>query len=206
MAYEHDIFVSYKRDPEALEWIRRFLKPLLTHRVQMELRRPVVVYVHEVGNQIPVGTAWPVELGDVIARTRVLVALWSGDYLSSEWCRQELSLMLQREQRNRARTARNKFGLVIPIVAHDGETIPEKLAAAQKLEVFDYFNSRMPSDGVKAEKLADLIALHAKGIAAAINAAPRWDKQWPRRAAQQFLNAFHVQQRTQRTLPRFNRR
>jgi TIR domain len=205
MGYEHDIFISYKRDPEALEWIRRFLKPLLTHRVQMELKRPVMVYVHEVGNQIAAGTAWPVELGEVIARSRVLVALWSGDYLSSEWCRQELSLMLQREQRSRARSARNKFGLVIPIVAHDGETIPQRLAAAQKLEVFEYFNSRMPSDGAKAEKLADLIALHAKGIAAAIKAAPRWHQQWPRRAARQLLRAFNTRQRTQRTLPRFNR-
>src|SRR5687767_6586329 len=108
MAYEHDIFISYKRDPEALEWIRRFLKPLLTHRVQMELGRSVVVYVHEVGDQVPAGTAWPAELGEVIAHSRVLLALWSGDYLTSEWCRQELSLMLRREKSARARTASNK--------------------------------------------------------------------------------------------------
>ena len=205
MGYLHDIFISYKRDPEALEWIRRFLKPILMHRVQMELQRPATIYVHEVTAQIPAGTAWPVELGEVIACSRVLVAVWSGDYLSSDWCRQELSLMLHREQAAHARTARNKFGLVIPVVAHDGETIPVKLAAAQKLEVNEFFNSRMPSDGVKAEKLADLIALHAKGIAGAIKAAPRWEKKWPRKAAQQMLKLFDAKQRSQRALPRFHR-
>jgi hypothetical protein len=205
MAYEHDIFISYKRDPEALEWIRRFLKPLLTHRVQMELGRPVSVYVHEVGDQIPAGTAWPVELGEVIGHSRVLIALWSGDYLASEWCCHELLLMLEREREAKARTTRNKFGLVIPIIAHDGDTMPDRLASAQRLEVSECFNSRMPSDGVKAERLADLIALHSKGIAAAIDAAPRWQKTWPRQAAARLLRAFVVKQRGQRTLPRFHR-
>jgi hypothetical protein len=206
MAYEHDIFISYKRDPEVLEWIRLFLKPQLSLRVRMELRRSVDVYVHEVDDHIPASAAWPVELGEVIACSRVLVALWTGDYLSSEWCRQELSLMMQRERQIHARTARNKFGLVIPIIAHDGETIPEKLTAAQRLEVSDYFNSQMVRNGAKAERFADLIALHAGGIARAIQGAPRWKKKWPRRAAQKLLNAFNAKQRTQRTLPRYSRR
>jgi hypothetical protein len=149
-----------------------------------------------------------VELGEVIASSRVLIALWSGDYLTSDWCRQELWLMLQSERQIGARRPGKKFGLVIPIIAHDGydDDLPAPLASAQRLRVDDYFNSRMPSDGVKAEKLADLIALHAKGIAAAIAAAPRWDKQWPRKASAQLLKAFKVKQRAQRTLPRFHRR
>lgn len=205
MAYQHDIFVSYRRDPEALSWIGRFLKPILEHRVRMELQRPVDIYVHEVGSQISAGTAWPVELGERIATSRVLVALWSGDYLTSEWCQHELSLMLQRERSCRARTPRNKYGLVIPIIAHDGETIPADLASAQRLEAKEFFIARMPSEGTKAEQLEKLIATHAKGIAAAIKAAPRWKKTWPRRAAASLLKAFNAKPRTQRTLPRFNR-
>ena len=208
MAYSYDIFVSYRRDPEALSWISRFLKPLLIHRVRMELGHPPDVYVHEVGNQIPAGVAWPAELGDVIGRSRVLVALWSGDYLKSTWCTQELAIMLARESSCGARTARNKYGLVIPVVAHDGDTIPPQLAAAQKLEVNDYFNSRMPDDGPKAEKLSDLIGLHAAGIAAAIKAAPRWEKAWPLQEAAKLMKAFAKTQRTrqtQNTLPRFHR-
>lgn len=205
MAYQYDIFVSYRRDPEALLWIGRFLKPIIEHRVSMELQREVKVFVHEVGSQIPAGTAWPVALGEALATSRILIALWSGNYLTSEWCRQELSLMLDREAKTKARTGNNKYGLVVPIVAHDGETIPRPLANAQRLEVKDCFNSRMPSDGPLAASLVDRIAVHASGISGAIKAAPRWQAAWPKKAAKRLLDAFERKQASQRKLPRFGR-
>jgi hypothetical protein len=204
MAYQHDIFVSYRRDPEALVWIDRFLKPILRHRVGMELQRKVDIYVHEVGDQIQAGTAWPVDLGQTIACSRVLIALWSGDYLASEWCRHELSLMLHRERVTKARSVRNKYGLVIPVIVHDGDTIPKSLASAQRLELKDCFISRMPDNGPVAEQMVKQIALHAQGIAAAIHAAPPWKSGWPTKAAAKLLNAFKVQQKSQRKLPRFS--
>lgn len=206
MAYKHDIFVSYRRDPETLLWIARFFKPIVIHRVRMELQREVSIYVHEVGDQIQAGTAWPADLGETIACSRILIALWSGDYLSSEWCRQELSLMLDRERKTKARTATNKYGLVIPVVVHDGETIPAKLASAQKLEVKDYFISRMPDSGPLAQQLVMSIAKHAVGIAAAINRAPRWQKNWPTRAAKKLLDAFEAQQKKQEKTKQKQRR
>lgn len=195
MAYKHDIFVSYRRDPETLLWIARFFKPIVTHRVRMELKREVDIYVHEVGNQIQAGVAWPADLGETIACSRILIALWSGDYLSSEWCRQELLLMLDRESKTKARTAANKYGLVIPVIVHDkGEDIPKKLANAEKLEVGDYFISRMPDNGPLATELVLRIAKHAGGIAGAIKKAPPWKKEWPTKAAKKLLDAFAAQQ------------
>jgi hypothetical protein len=133
------------------------------------------------------------------------MALWSGNYLASEWCRQELTLMLDREKKHNARTVKNKYGLVIPIIVHDGESIPKVLASAQRLDTKDYFFAHMPSDSSKAAALEGLIATHAKGIAEAIRRAPRWEKNWPIRAAARLLSAFEHRQGSQRTLPRFNR-
>ena len=113
--------------------------------------------------------------------------------------------MLDRERRHKARTVKNEYGLVIPIVVHDGESIPKALGSAQRLDAKDYFNAHMPTEGHKAERLADLIATHAKGIAAAIKHAPRWDKTWPTQAAKQLLKAFQGRQESQRTLPRHGR-
>jgi hypothetical protein len=205
MAYRHDIFVSYWRDPQALLWITRFLRPMLSSRVALALGRRIDIYVHEVTDQIPAGMAWPVDLGETIAHSRTLIAVWSRGYLSSEWCRQELSIMLDRESRTRARTVRNKYGLIIPIVVQDGETIPKRLASAQRLEVRDYYNEHMVPNGEKAEKFGDLLTTHAEGIAAAIDAAPRWQRGWPRTAARRLLAAFNRQRPSQRILPRFNR-
>ena len=52
--------------------------------------------------------------------------------------------MLDRVRKYCARTAQNKYGLVIPIVVHDGDSIPKALGTAQRLNVKDYFNPRMP--------------------------------------------------------------
>ena len=205
MAYDHDIFVSYRRDPQTLLWIERFLTPMVTQRVSLELQRNPAIYVSEVTDQIQVGGAWPVDLGETVARSRVLIALWSGNYLASEWCQQELSLMLDRERKHKARTVKNKYGLVIPIVVHDGESIPGVLANAQRLDVKEYFFAHMPRDSDKAAALERLIATHAKGIADAIRKAPRWQKRWPTRAAQRLLKTFKRQQASQRTVPRHGR-
>lgn len=205
MAYRYDIFVSYRRDPEALLWLSQHFVPILKSRVSQELPHTITTFVHEVTAQIPAGTAWPVELGETIGQSRILVALWSGNYLASEWCCQELALMLDREAKVKARTVANKFGLVIPVIVHDGESIPGKLANAQHLEIKECFNSRMPVQGAKAEILADRIGIHAAGIAAAIKAAPPWRKEWPKKASQQLIRAFERQQPSQRKLPRFGR-
>jgi hypothetical protein len=205
MAYRHDIFVSYWRDPQALVWISRFLNPMLSSRVAMALGRRIDIYVHEVTDQIPVGVAWPVDLGETIAHSRILIAIWSRGYLSSEWCRQELSIMLDRESKTGARTIRNKYGLIIPIVVQDGETIPKKLSA-QRLEAKDYYNEHMVPNGDKAEKFGDLLTKHAEGIAAAIERAPKWQRGWPQKAARKLLNAYSRQQPSQRIPPRFNPR
>jgi hypothetical protein len=87
----------------------------------------------------------------------------------------------------------------------DGETIPKKLASAQRLEARDYYNEHLVPNGLKAEQLGDLLTLHAEGIAEAIDAAPKWRRDWPQRAAAKLLNAFDRHERSQRTLPRFNR-
>ena len=206
MAYEYDIFVSYRRDPEALEWIRRFLRPLMMHRVGLEMDRTPTMFIHEVTDQIQAGTAWPVELGETIASSRILVALWTKNFLRSEWCQQELSLMLEREKTMKARTPTNKYGLVIPIIAHDGETIPSNLASAQQLIVKEWFNTRLPDNGPEAAALAERISLHAPGIAEAIDAAPTWRRDWRRSAAKKFLAKFDKRQPSQRKVPRFSPR
>ena len=67
MNYRHDIFISYKRDPETLFWISEHFLPLLKLNVSQCLGRDPNIYIHEITGMIQVGTAWPVELGEEIA-------------------------------------------------------------------------------------------------------------------------------------------
>jgi len=204
MGYQHDIFISYRRHPETLEWIHQHFLPLLHLRVGLELRTDPEIYVHEITNQIPAGTAWPVELGEVLGMSRILIALWSGAYLNSVWCTQELCLMLAREQETGCRTPQNKYGLVVPVIVH-GENIPQELGVTQALNIRTCYNTRMRKDGPRAEQLSDIIEKHAKGLAYAIDKAPVWRKKWRAEAAQQLFQTYYVANATQRTVPRYYR-
>jgi hypothetical protein len=203
MAYEHDIFISYKRHPETLSWISEHLLPLLDLHVGLELGRDPDIFVHEVKGLIPVGTNWPAKLGEKLGTSRTLIALWSKPYLSSTWCTEEFSIMLAREQSSGARSAANKFGLVVPVIVHDGENIPYDIDATQSLDIKPYYNTRMRRDSEKAEALSDIIAVHASGFAGAIQHAPEWQPTWPEEAAEQLYDTYFSLEKSQTRLPRF---
>lgn len=204
MDYQHDIFISYKRHPETLRWIRRHFLPLLDHRVGLEWGKDPRIYVHEITSQIPAGTAWPVELGEKLGTSRILIALWSKPYLNSVWCAQELCVMLAREQEAGCRTPQNKYGLIVPVIVHDGDNLPHELSIAQRLHIQDFYDTRMRRDGSKAERLSESIAAHARGIAAAIENAPQWQENWSQQAAEQLFDTYYAAaEASQRTVPRF---
>ena len=206
MAYQYDIFVSYKRSEETLGWLREHFLPLLKHRVELELVREPGVYVHEVTNTVAGGT-WPVELGHALGSSKILIALWTRTYFNSVWCTEEMSHMLARERVNGSRTPANNFGLTIPVVLHDGDEFPADLNHIQRLEFQRVYNTRMRRDSPLAEELSDLLGRSAPGIASAIRKAPRWRSSWPKEEAKQFFDRYYNSgSPSQRSLPRFNPR
>ena len=203
MGYHHDIFVSYKRDPETLSWIGNHFLPLLEVTLSHWLQRDPDIYIHEITDNIQVGTAWPVELGEEIAASRVLIALWSGNYMTSRWCAKELCLMLAREKEAKCRTTYNKYGLVIPVIVHDGENVCEIVGNTQNLDIKPCFNTRMRKDSPKAEELFEKLRDHAEGISNAILHAPPWKQEWPTHSAEELMNIYLQPDPQQAGLPRF---
>lgn len=47
MSYQHDIFISYRRNPETYVWITEHFVPLLTLRVELELGRKPLIYIDD---------------------------------------------------------------------------------------------------------------------------------------------------------------
>jgi hypothetical protein len=201
MPYKHDIFISYRRDEETRAWLNKHFIPLLKHRLKMELGIEPSIYTDQ---QLEIGSSWPVALGDEIASSKILIALWTKTYLNSEWCACELSHMLEREIRYGLRQAQNMDGLVVPIIVHDGETLPAPLSIGQKLEIQDCFNSRMSIDSPKAEKLAENLSTAASGIAKLIVNAPGWEEQWNIIAKNNFFQLYYKNENPQqKELPKF---
>jgi TIR domain len=202
MAYQYDIFISYKRHPETLRWIKQHFRPLLEHRVGLALGTDPRIYVHDVAQQIPAGAIWPQLLGEELGASKVLVALWTKTFFSSVWCMREMSHMLGREQETGA--TRAKYGLVIPAVIHDCDDSPQTLQYIERMDIRSCYNTRMRVDSAKAEELDDLIEVHAAGIADAIRHAPDWKPAWPRVAADAFFDEFYkVESPAQTEVPKF---
>jgi TIR domain-containing protein len=205
VAYSYDIFISYKRHTETLVWIKKHFFPLLEHRVGLELGRDPTVYVHEVAQQIPAGSIWPQALAQSLAGSRILVALWTKSYFNSRWCTEELVHMLAREQHTACRSVANTFGLIVPVVIHDGRDFPQTLNYIEKLEIQGFYNTRMREDSELAEQLSEALGVHAQGFASAIENAPAWQPDWPSDAATGLFEAFyHPADPSQDRVPRFN--
>ena len=207
MAYEHDVFVSYKRDLETLHWLGEHFVPLLAHRLSLELGREVDIYVHEITAHIPPGASWPLELGRELASSRTLIALWTRTYFNSRWCTEEMCRMLAREKETGCRTAENSYGLVVPMVIHDGEDFPQDLEHVQRIELRRVYNTRMRRDSARAEELSDILDQTVVGLARAIRTAPPWRKEWPETEATRFFRAYHrAEKPLQQVIPRFQAR
>jgi hypothetical protein len=201
MSYQHDIFISYRRNPETHFWITEHFVPLLTLRVELELGRRPLIYVDD---QIESGTSWPTSLGVALGGSRVLIPLWSGNYLASVWCAAELSHMLGREKEVGLRTVERPHGVVIPAFIHDGEKFPPDLGHIEHFEVQKSFNVRMARNSPRAEELDAALAAQAPAITACIHQAPAWRKEWPKQATTDFFKRFYQQaEAVQKTVPRF---
>lgn len=201
MSYAYDIFISYRRNPETLTWINEHFVPLLELRVEMELQRKPTFYIDQ---QVEAGASWPPAIGAALGQSRVLIALWTGNYFTSVWCTEEFTHMLAREQEAKLRTVQKPNGLIIPAFIHDGADFPAELQHIKPFEIQTSFNPRMARNSVRAEQLDAVLAQQAPAIAASINAAPQWKKKWGVNAAAAFYAQFHRHaQSLQSSVPRF---
>lgn len=194
MAYKHDIFISYRRDKEAKRWIDNHFLPILKHKVRLELGRDPEIYIDD---KLEAGVLWPKKLGEEISLSRILIPLWSGDYLNSVWCVREMSHMLEREVQTGCREGQNTTQLIFPVIVHDGDSLPQELQMIQYIDVKEYFNSRMNTYSESAEKLADEIRKAAAGIASLIKSAPQWQNNWQIDAENQFFNQYYIEVKTE---------
>jgi hypothetical protein len=191
MAYEYDIFISYKRDEpsDTLTWINDHFKRILSHHVAQELDGGRInVFVDD--KKIEPGDSWELKIGVALGKSRIIVPLWSRNYFHSKWCVLELSQMLAREKSEGFRTGIQSGGLVVPVVIHDGEEFPDYVKDIARLEARKFYKITMNQRSQTAMELEDVLKEKAKVFSQAIKRAPRWKKQWALEGAQAFYDAL----------------
>ena len=105
--------------------------------------------------------------------------------------------MLARAQSEGAQSG-DAGGLVVPVVIHDGQDIPEKLQAIQSLPLQTLSNPRMTKDSATGEELSEKIRAWVPDVKLAIESAPQWHQEWVGLATEDFQNLFKARQRKAR--------
>jgi len=173
MSYQHDVFISYRRQELWTPWARDHFKRLLEAYLQSELGVPPDIFVDE---RINVGADWVDQLGEHLARSKVLVAIFSGDYFGSDWCLHELDLMLGRSKA--ASQDDQHVYLIIPVVVHDGEHIPPEAQRIQSTDMAKFRNPFLNKETQDYQDFATAMGKLAPQIARAIRSAPAFDNKW----------------------------
>ncbi len=179
MSYEHDLFISYRREHLWTGWTRDHFKKMLTSYLQQELGCRPDIFVDE---RIEVGSDWVDELAKHLARSRVMVAVLSGDYLASQWCIHEMDMMLDRDG--------GRAGLVIPVVVHDCHPFPPPLARQQATDLSKFRLTHMNKKGQLYEDFSGAIKSLAPAVAQKVRTAPSFDPMWEIALHSRFNDVF----------------
>ena len=90
MPYTHDVFLSYRRKRQYVDWLDDFFLDRFRDKLSENLPPDwgeVQVFVDR--QSIEPGEEWRVEIERALAGARCMVSLWAADYFGSRWCYSE---------------------------------------------------------------------------------------------------------------------
>lgn len=171
--YEYDIFFSYKRHDESLDWTRR-VAGKLRYWVSQELNREVRMFVDE--DDILTGQKWPRRLQEALQRSSCMICVWSPMYFQSDWCFSEWRSFREREKLLELQA----HDLIAPLKYHDGEHFPEEAKIVQWTDVSS-LNYTSPGfwTTARAMELEDLLKTFSVSVARMVKSAPAYRDDWP---------------------------
>ena len=198
MSYLYDVFISYRRYGRWSEWVRERFMEIFDLYLAEELGCPPNIYIDD---KIAEGNAWPHDLARALARSKVLVALWTPLYFNSRWCISELAHMHAREQQCGFRNREHPEGLIVPATLHDGDDFPSQAKIIQMADLRDCAKPWAVRDGQVIQDLAQRICAWTPQVARAIRHAPAFDPTWQDLAFDSFMDLFAKMALEQTILP-----
>ncbi len=173
MAYQHDIFISYKRDYIGDRWLLEQFLPHFQRYVINDIiahcrRDPVGIFFDRSElspaalrfrrGGIEPGEDWRQKLETALAASRCLLALCTPEYFRSDWCSIEWETFAQRA-RSTNRT------VIVPVSIHDGLSFPKHALDLQLADLTEFWmdglnhdHSRYTTFQLEVKRLADRVA------------------------------------------------
>jgi len=188
MAYEYDVFISYRRQRLKTEWLVDTFLPLfednLSNEIPVVLNRPMgkIFFDQKDVNLdlrqfdsvsgIEPGADWQTSLREAIKRSACMLGVWSPPYFYSSWCNVEWKSFQKRQQLTSRRA-------IVPISIHDGANFPQAARDHQWIDLSDYtFVGEGFSKTTPYVDLQRQVRALARAVAQAIEGAPDF-QDWP---------------------------
>ena len=172
--YQYDVFLSYRRANQWPMFVQRHFLPKFDHWLSSELGRHARIFHTE--DEIEAGEPWPLALAYSLARSKVMVCLWTREYFYSEWCKAELSIMLARREATRG--VSDPLPLILAAVLHDCEHLDPVVEDIQRLDMRQYSNPWMQEESRAAEEFSIRVQRFSIDVAHAVMRAPAYDPAW----------------------------
>jgi hypothetical protein len=171
MAYEYDVFFSYKRDVQINAW-HVAVKDKLKFWLGQFLGREAKIFMDT--EEIRVGARWRSKLAHALGASKTLVCVWSPLYFQSQWCVSEWKTFTERE-----RSCDRE--LIAPASFIDGDCFPSEAQARQFMDFSDYTCTTKyfwdTAGAVEFEKVC--LKSFAKDLARLIKNAPDFAPDFP---------------------------
>ena len=114
------------------------------------------------------------------------MAIFSGDYWTSQWCTHELDLMLDRVGGNPDR--------VIAVVVHDSKALTAPIGLIQTTNLEDFRYTHMNTEGDLYQKFSVAMRRLAPHLCDVIDNPPAFDVNWTKSCMDRFLDVYKAEQ------------
>ena len=178
MAYDFDIFISYRRTDTVGRWVKNHLLPRLQDRLNDIAPTQVRV---SCDIQMETGVRWPDELKRRLARSGLLIMVCTADYFRSPWCMAEWQSFREREKMLGYFGSANPRGLTYPVRYADGDYFHPEIRPAQCRMDFRGLNypDEIFRNSPKYIDFDELVQAMAEELVPRLSALPIWRDDFP---------------------------
>jgi hypothetical protein len=175
--YEFDLFISYRRRGNPLNWVHNHFFPRLRDYLEDHLDKDPALFVDV---DMEKGTHWPTRLENALSRTKILVPIYSPQYFRSPWCLAEWRTMAERELLLGLSSAERPQGLIYPILFSDSDNFPD-FARLRSWRDLKKWNNPDPVFQQTIEWVSFLreVETIAMDLANLLPQVPDWQPDWP---------------------------
>lgn len=175
--YDFDVFLSYARKGSSRNWVHLHFLPKLRDYLIDEIGIEPTIFVDE---EMEAGSVWPSHLERTLARSKILVSIYSAQYFQSAWCLAEWKSMAAREQQLGLACPELTRGLIFPVLYSDSHNFPEF-----GLDRMWHDMKGLDSPDPIFQQTVDWLEFHKKmrviatDVEKLLRQAPPWEPDWP---------------------------